>query len=328
MSGWSAPRRLSALLRHLIGGGEQQEEGDDDGGGPSPAPGATAEDYEVGEGFLSWHAGKTVRNAALTPRWAGDDVLWYVRKSAEGADEICLVDLRQSDDSTTVVVAAAQLAALLGAEPEEVKLSGLQLLSPSVLLLRHDDTVFRCDLEAGTAEPVPEGGNKSEIPSPDGALTLFAHEHNLHVRPSLTADEEEEGNAARPLTTDGEAHHSYGGPTGATWVTLSRKDPPQQPRPAAIWSPDSTRVLTSRVDERAVEDFHLIQSVPEEGMRPKLWSYKYSLPGDPVPPVEMLVIEVHSGRIVPIDTTAIFGDEHDAEGSPVRSKPQRPLRSG
>ena len=321
MSGWSAPRRLSALVRHLIGGlggGEQQ-------GDRSPAPAATAEDYQVGEGFLSWHAGKTVRNAALTPRWAGDDVLWYVRKSAEGAEELCLVDLQQSDDSNpTVIVAAAQLAALLGEEPEEVKLSGLQLLSPSVLLLRHDDTVFRCDLEAGTAEPVPDvGANKSEIPSPDGALTLFAQEHNLHVRPSPTADDEEEGDAARPLTTDGEAHHSYGGPTGATQVTLSRKDPPQQPRPAAIWSPDSTRVLTSRVDERGVEDFHLIQSVPEEGMRPKLWSYKYSLPGDPVPPASLLLIEVHSGRIVPIDTTAIFGDEHDAEGSPVRSKPQR-----
>ena len=120
---------------------------------------------------------------------------------------------------------------VMGAVPlHHWKLSGLQLLSPSVLRLRHDDTVFRCDLEAGTAEPVPEGGNKSEIPSPDGALTLFAQEHNLHVRPSLTADEEEEGNAARPLTTDGEAHHSYGGPTGATCVTLSRKDPPQQPR--------------------------------------------------------------------------------------------------
>ena len=40
---------------------------------------------------------------------------WYVRKSAEGV-ELCLVDLQQSDDSNpTVIMAAARLAALLGA---------------------------------------------------------------------------------------------------------------------------------------------------------------------------------------------------------------------
>jgi hypothetical protein len=51
--------------------------------------------------------------------------------------------------------------------------------------------------------------------------------------------------------------------------------------------------------------------------RPKLWSYKYSLPGDPVPPVTLHVIHVATGRNVTVKTRHLFGDEHDAEGCPV-----------
>ena len=80
-------------------------------------------------------------------------------------------------------------------------------------------------------------------------------------------------------------------------------------------------MLTSRVDERGIEEYHLIQSAPEDGsMRPKLWSYKYALPGDPVPPATLLVIHVGTGNIVPVDVSSIFGDEHDA-GTPRARSP-------
>lgn len=289
-----------------------------------PAAPATAEDYAVGEGFLSWHQEKTVRNGSLAARWVCDggsperDVLSYVRQSPKGEDELVVVDVSSKKKKGAVqVFGAAQVATMLaaaGAQLEDVgafKLGALKMLSPASLLLRHGGSPFSVDLAAGTAAPLPaDGVGKSEVPSPNGELVLFAAGDNLHLR----AVAEPVGGASRALTMDGEEHFSYGGPTGATHVSLARKSGgPQAPRPAAIWSPDSAKVLTSRVDERAIEEYHLIQSAPEDGsIRPKLWSYKYALPGDPVPPATLLVIEVGTGNVVEIDVSAIFGDEHDA----------------
>lgn len=292
------------------------------------APGATAEDYTVGEGFLSWHLEKTVRNSGITPLWVCDgadpqrDVLTYVRQSADGTDELVIVDVGSTEqktknkDGAIQIVLPPQVASMLaeaGARIEDTeafKLGAFKMLSPTSLLLRHDGAPFRVDLDAGTATQLSDDGvGRSEVPSPNGELVLFAANNNLHLRTPQST-----GGASRALTTDGVEHFSYGGPTGATHVSLARKSGgPQQPRPAAIWSPDSAKVLTSRVDEREIEEYHLIQSAPEDGsMRPKLWSYKYALPGDPVPPASLLVIEVGTGNVVHIDVASIFGDEHDA----------------
>jgi hypothetical protein len=314
------PKRLGHLTTPVAVAAEEEDR--------PRAPGATAEDYAVGEGFLSWHLEKTVRNGAIAPRWVCDgadpqrDVLTYVRQAVDGKDELVIVDVGSKEqkskkkDGAVQVVMPTQLASMLaqaGARIEDAegfKLGAFKMLSPTALLLRHDDAPFRVDLDAGTATQVPDDSvGKSEVPSPNGKLVLFAANNNLHLRTAQST-----GGASRALTTDGVEHFSYGGPTGATHVTLARKSSgPQQPRPAAIWSPDSAKLLTSRVDEREIEEYHLIQSVPEDGgMRPKLWSYKYALPGDPVPPASLLVIEVDTGNIVPIDVAAVFGDEHDA----------------
>jgi dipeptidyl-peptidase-4 len=319
----SRRRVLRSLLGHLatpVAAAAEEER--------PRAPGATAEDYAVGEGFLSWHLEKTVRNGEIAPRWVCDgadpqrDVLTYVRQSADGKDELVIVDVgsmkqktKKKDDAVEVVM-PTQVALLLaeaGAQIEDMegfKLEAFKMLSPTSLLLRHDGAPFRVDLDVGTATQLADDGvGKSEVPSPDGELVLFAASNNLHLRTPQST-----GGTSRALTTDGVEHFSYGGPTGATHVSLARKSGgPQQPRPAAIWSPDSAKVLTSRVDEREIEEYHLIQSAPEDGsMRPKLWSYKYALPGDPVPPASLLVIEIGTGNIVPIDVASIFGDEHDA----------------
>lgn len=295
------------------------------------APGATAADYAVGEGFLSWHLEKTVRNGALAPRWVCDgadpdrDILTYARQSTDGKDELVVVDVGSREkDGAVQVVMATQVASMLaeaGArieDAEKFKLGPFKMVSPKSLLLRHDGAAFSVDLDAGTATQLPDDGvGKSEVPSPNGELVLFAANNNLHLRTAGST-----GGASRALTTDGVEHFSYGGPTGATHVSLARKSGgPQQPRPAAIWSADSAKVLTSRVDERGIEEYHLIQSAPEDGsMRPKLWSYKYALPGDPVPPATLLVIHVGTGNIVPVDVSSIFGDEHDA-GTPRARSP-------
>jgi hypothetical protein len=335
-------RRLQSVARHLNPGAEGL--GIAAAGSGQWAPAATVEDYRVAEGFLSWHAQKTVKNGAISPRWlvcgaqgdGTDDVLTYVRaEMADGMQELCIVDVAAEEREAgqgTRVIGVGQLVKMLVAagaaieQPAQLKLgpASFKMLGQGTLLLRHDSTAFSVDLDQGVATALSDNDDdvgECEVPSPDGALVLFARDHNLHVR-------ERQGPCSgqpRALTSDGEQHHGYGSPTGATLVTLARKhsDGAQATnttvaRPAAIWSPDSRKVLTSRVDERGTGEYHLIQSAPEDGTaRPKLWSYKYSLPGDPIPPAILLVVDVASGTTVQIDTSHVFGDEHDAEGSPV-----------
>ena len=71
------------------------------------------------------------------------------------------------------------------------------------------------------------------------------------------------------------------------------------------WSPDSTKLLTHRIDQRAVPLMHLTQSCPPDGShRPLHHEYHFAMPGDPLPLLEMLVIELASGRVIPVDRPA------------------------
>ncbi|HEY0420728.1 MAG TPA: DPP IV N-terminal domain-containing protein [Acetobacteraceae bacterium] len=133
-----------------------------------------------------------------------------------------------------------------------------------------------------------------EVLSPDGRLAAFTRGNDLWLR-VLATDEE------RPLTRDGAPHHAYAKSPdmNLTPVTLARKG---IRLPAGVlWSPDSKRLFTYRLDERALGDFPMVQHVPDDGsVRPVLHNLKFALSGDRDIPTEAhLVIEVETGRIVP-----------------------------
>src|SRR6185437_13939937 len=156
---------------------------------------------------------------------------------------------------------------------------------------------FRVDAETGNQEEIPPpesppGKVQGELPSPDGRSVLFTRENNLWLRDAATG-------AERDLTRDGAPNHAYAksADMNLTTVTLARKG--ISATPAALWSPDSARILTVRLDERAIGDFPMVQHVPEDGSaRPLLWNLKVALAGDAaLPTLEYIVIEAASGAI-------------------------------
>lgn len=68
--------------------------------------------------------------------------------------------------------------------------------------------------------------------------------------------------------------------------------------PEAMWSPDSSRILTIQVDERQVKSLPITQYVPTDGsVRPRSIQAKYALPGDTnIAEYRLLAIEVETGR--------------------------------
>src|SRR5207249_1753308 len=89
-------------------------------------------------------------------------------------------------------------------------------------------------------------GNPLDVPSPDKKVAVSQRGHDLWAR-SLSDGRE------WALTTDGEPDYRYGsGPDCTSNGTLLRKFGLPHLPPAVAWSPDSTKVLMHRTDERGV----------------------------------------------------------------------------
>ncbi|MCP5049827.1 MAG: hypothetical protein GY940_21845, partial [bacterium] len=84
------------------------------------------------------------------------------------------------------------------------------------------------------------------------------------------------------LTTDGTAKYPYG--TAWNWYyMMNESDPSKTPKMkgiSATWAPDSSKLVTHRVDYRKAKKLYLYQSVPGSGYRAQVWSYYRSLPGE------------------------------------------------
>jgi dipeptidyl aminopeptidase/acylaminoacyl peptidase len=124
--------------------------------------------------------------------------------------------------------------------------------------------------------------------SPDGRYAGFVKGYDLWLKERSTGIE-------RALTTDGARHHCYGqqSETGLSAVSYRK-----HPFPKGLWSPDSQWFLTHCIDERALPELPLVQHVPPGGSHPLLHSYKFVVPGDPLPIATYVAIHVESGRVV------------------------------
>ena len=123
--------------------------------------------------------------------------------------------------------------------------------------------------------------------SPDGHWEAFVRGYDLYLRAVAS------GEVVR-LTTDGARDLAYGAqPGGRTSAVTDLRSGRALP-PDAMWSPDSKRLLTQRLDERGVGEMYLLESARADGSyRPKLWSYHYPVPGDSVVPrATLLLVDV------------------------------------
>ena len=126
--------------------------------------------------------------------------------------------------------------------------------------------------------------------SPDGSRAVFCRAHDLWLR---------DNGAERRLTFDGAPHFAYGvsGEMNLTHVSLQRRG---IVLPAnALFSPDGSKIFTSRVDERLVADLPLVQHVPDDGsVRPIVHHMRFALSGDKHLPVEThCIIDLNSGTL-------------------------------
>lgn len=117
--------------------------------------------------------------------------------------------------------------------------------------------------------PMPE-----ETPSPNRESALFLRGHDLWLRRWKTGEEIR-------LTWDGVEDCDYGRLVDYdASITMDRTGYVQHP--LAIWSPDSRKFLTFKIDMRSVKKLYAIEAFDDphsESIRPRLHSYPLPLPG-------------------------------------------------
>jgi dipeptidyl-peptidase-4 len=138
-------------------------------------------------------------------------------------------------------------------------------------------------------------GEKPSLFSPDGVYSCFIKGHDLWLR-------ERTGGVECAMTTDGQPQCAYGqrSETGLSAVSYRAS-----PTPVGLWSPDSQWFLTHQIDERTLPELSLIQHAPDSGARPILHSFRYAMPGDPLPIATYVAIHASSGRIHRFDDVPV-----------------------
>lgn len=259
--------------------------------------------YARAERFLPWNAAKRVFKTDVTPRWIEhSDRFWYHLSTRNGT-EFVLVDPPAGTRCPAFDHArlAAALSAATGTPYTHQHLPFDQITfteDGQAIEFDVDDGRWSCNLATYTCRRVgtPETPAPDELRSPDECWVALTRDHNLYVRSLATGEE-------AALTEDGEPGYAYGRPTASPPQGDGHGARDESRCPAAMWSPDSRKLLSHRIDERQADRFHLVQSTPPDGaMRPLLHSYPYPLPGDEhVPLAELIVCDVERRTRVMVD---------------------------
>ncbi|MFB7182590.1 DPP IV N-terminal domain-containing protein [Streptomyces sp. NPDC056257] len=261
---------------------------------------STTQNYQAAEQLLRRPArpGELVVGDKVRPQWIdGGARFWYAVSQGDGK-RFVLADPAAGTREPAFDHArlAAALAAASGqqVDPEALPFMGIELTGNAVEF-HALGAYWRCDLDGYVCEPAEftPPGSPLEVPSPDGKFAVSRRGHDLWAR-SLADGRE------WALTTDGEAGHQYGtGPDSTANATLLRKIGLPYLPPAVAWSPDSTKVLTHRTDERAVRRTHLVEARPADGGAPVVHTQRYAYAGDEhMPLAELVVLDVAAGTVV------------------------------
>jgi dipeptidyl-peptidase 4 len=265
----------------------------------------TSADYARAERFLSWNQDRFVVNADIQHHWIDGNRFWYPRTGEHGAQEFVLFDARTASRSRAFDQAAVA-ASLARATQDTIDAAHLPFTTfryadqGRSIQFHYGDRLWECPTGPGDCSSAARLAADFELLSPNERWAAFVRDHNLWIRSIATGQES-------ALTTDGVEHFGYAEAPGYSTHAVGDMRHSRRRQPQIVWSPDSRQILTHRLDERSVADAFLIQSVPDDGsIRPRLFRYKYPMPGDPqLAKWRPVVFDVASRRQLDIATAPL-----------------------
>ncbi|HEY2111079.1 MAG TPA: DPP IV N-terminal domain-containing protein, partial [Dongiaceae bacterium] len=266
-------------------------------------PHLSPEVYARAERLLEGNVGKLVFNATLEPHWLPDGSFWYRRESREGSSFV-RVDpasrqaaaafdheglarslASQGHPCTATTLPFARIAVATKGTAVSFELAGQQW--------RFDGAGCRPlgPVELSAAEA---------LRSPDGRWDLLRLDHDIALRDVASG-------RIRRLTRDGTADCTYAVSPDTDLQSVTRRVQGLASPPQALWSPDSRRLITYRLDQSAVGILPLVESSPADGSaRPVVHRLRMPLPGDKnIAQATLLIIDAATGAGRPVAADAL-----------------------
>ena len=270
--------------------------------GPVFAQGTLA-DYQRAERFLAGNVRHSVFSAGLSS-WIGKtDSFWYVENTAAGKQFI-VVDA--AGNTSRPAFDQVKLAAALSRAAGQSYAAGNLPFedfdfteNQSAIQFELDGADWSCTLaDYRCSRRETAAGGRLENLSPDGHWAAYSQDHNLFVRDTSTGQ-------VIQLTRDGVPGWDYSAPlpdlSALVREGASRGEDVKQP-PEVFWSPDSSKLVTFRIDSRNSGRFTSLQFVPPGQIRPKAYDYVYPLPAEALPEASVMVFDVLNGERVDVKT--------------------------
>lgn len=260
---------------------------------------AMRERYQRAEAMLYRNVRSQVLNLETAVRWLPDSTgFWYRSESASG-HRFLLVDIRsgRQHDAFDHQAVAQALSAVSGSEvvdPLQLPFETFEYTAEgNGIRFAVASQRWECGLDGSSLRrrQTPEPANRQGNVSPSGRYEARLDAGNLVLLDHTAA-------TSRSLTSDAELAFGYGSsPEGRNSAVADRlADRPAIP--TVLWSPNERYVVTHRLDERRVGRLSLWQAAPPDGsLRPRVHTYRQSLPGDAELPLAYLVVfETATGR--------------------------------
>lgn len=272
--------------------------------GPFTAFGqGTRADYVRAESFLPWNVNRLVLNARVEPHWGGkDDRFWYLRQVPHGK-QFMVVDPDQNTVAPAFdqarLAAAISKAAGKAATPTKLPFNTFEFADGGAAIrFALNGHFWSCSVASYVCTQKTISLNPYEVLSPDGKWAAYVHHYNLYVRDVSTGE-------AIPLTRDGRKDWDYATPLPDSRLLVEQGTEHPRQRPGVFWSPDSTKLVTYRIDSRQVGRYTTVQFVPPHQLRPKVYTYVYPLPGEVLSKAEPIIFDLQSGKRIEVKTSPL-----------------------
>ena len=268
-----------------------------------PAQG-TREDYQRAQQFLPGNLRHRVYIAEVIPHWIAEKSRFWYRKAGTKGTDFILVDRERNTsgpafDHARLAVSLSK-ATKRDYQPTELPFDTFDYAKDGKSVsFQVEGTPWTCQLENYECKrgPEPLAGQYEEA-SPNKEWVAYVKEHDLYLRYAAT------GEIVR-LTRDGEESWDYATPIPSLRPMVAQGTQDVKQRPAVFWSPDSSKLVTYRMDTRNAGRFTNLQFVPPGQLRPKAFSVVYPLPGEVLPKADPVIFDVQKGRRIDVKTPSL-----------------------
>ncbi len=271
------------------------------------------EDYQRAQQFLPGNLRHIVYLADVNPHWIEKTSRFWYRKASPGGSEFILVDA-EHNTSSPAFDHARLAAALSTAAKQEFSATDLPFREFEFveegkgIRFSLDSAEWTCSLVSYECKSNPgEAKHPNEELSPNKRWAAFVRDHNLFLRDVSTGTELQ-------LTQDGVRGWDYATPLPSLRVMVDQGTEDVRQSAAVFWAPDSSRLVTYRIDSRNSGHFTSLQFVPPNQLRPKAFTYVYPLPGEVLAKAEPIIFDVQSGRRVDVKSASIELPFQDGPG--------------